>query len=611
MSKYFILILILILEIITSAPLCIVGTNYCSKCHPVTKLCIKCEKDIYIPDDYGGCKNAHICIKGNNHCLECTEEAKLCKKCEESYFPDENGGCSYTDNCEISYEGDCIKCKGDFILIGKTENNTLVNEIKICKSLTSEDLKNCEEINIENGKCLQCKNGYYLSNDNNKCTSTQNCDESTFGVCSRCSPGFYLDKKHQNCLMQEGVFQHCRESLNGKSCDICEDFYFFDGEGICCGTNYCEKRGEFYRCEKCIDGYYFTISRDSCTKEKNCYFGNKDFGTCHICDDDYYIDFKDGKCKSNLEDNDLKYCEAAEGKCKECIYGYYLDMNNKCCLSKHCSESYLGTCIVCQDNYYLGKDNRCIDVQHFIYSNEKEECLECENNYYYNRGGNNCKIAEGKFKNCKIGNENGNCEKCKDDYYLNRKDNLCYSNSGSGPFYKCAISDSNGEKCNQCIDNYYLGYLDDKCSTIEGCDMSENENKCLVCNEYYYCLNLKDHKCYSNGEITDEKTKFYYNCNNTNEEGTMCANCLEGYELNEQGLCIDEESCLIKEGGVCKKCREDWIYLCLNDFFGCIHSYSDHCSECSQLLGFSKCTKCKDGYVLNEYNNICEEPYNS
>ena len=198
MSKYFIFILIFILEIIASAPICKEGTNYCSKCHPVTKLCVKCEKDIFVPDDNGGCKNANICIKGNNHCLECTDEGNLCKKCEESYFPDNNGGCSYTDNCEIAYDGKCIKCKDDFILIGKTEYYTSVNEIKICKSLTSEDLRNCEKIDTEKGKCQKCKTGYYLSNSDNKCTLTQNCYVSTFGICSKCSQGYYLDKNNKS-----------------------------------------------------------------------------------------------------------------------------------------------------------------------------------------------------------------------------------------------------------------------------------------------------------------------------------------------------------------------------------------------------------------------------
>ena len=34
---------------------CVQGAKGCIKCNPITKLCIKCEKDIYIPDSNGGC----------------------------------------------------------------------------------------------------------------------------------------------------------------------------------------------------------------------------------------------------------------------------------------------------------------------------------------------------------------------------------------------------------------------------------------------------------------------------------------------------------------------------------------------------------------------------
>ena len=84
-----------------------------------------------------------------------------------------------------------------------------------------------------------------------------------------------------------------------------------------------------------------------------------------------------------------------------------------------------------------------------------------------------------------------------------------------------------------------------------------------------------------------------------------CTKCMEGYELDENGLCIDEEACTSKVGGVCKSCREDWGYLCLNDIFGCVEGSSNHCLECNEILELSKCTKCKSGYVLNDFNE-CE-----
>ena len=112
------------------------------------------EFGLFIPDENGGCKNSKICVKGNNHCLECNDEGNLCKKCEESYFPDENGGCSYTNNCEISYDGECFKCKEDYILTGSNSYYSIEESLKKCKSLNSEDLKNCENIDTENGICV-------------------------------------------------------------------------------------------------------------------------------------------------------------------------------------------------------------------------------------------------------------------------------------------------------------------------------------------------------------------------------------------------------------------------------------------------------------------------
>ena len=121
-----------------SQSLCIEGENYCFKCNPITKLCIKCITDVYSPDEKGGCQNSRKCIRGKN-------------KCEEENFPDKNGGCSYTDNCKISEKGKCLKCKENFILVG--EVNYFNQGIKICKSLNLEYLKNCASINIDTGYC--------------------------------------------------------------------------------------------------------------------------------------------------------------------------------------------------------------------------------------------------------------------------------------------------------------------------------------------------------------------------------------------------------------------------------------------------------------------------
>ena len=588
------------LQIILSSPLCIEGSNYCSRCNPITKLCVKCEKEIFVPDKSGGCENARQCILGKNSCVECTEEGNLCKVCEEGYFPDENGGCSYTYNCEVAYQGKCLKCKEGYILIG--DNPYLTEPLIICKSLNSEDLKNCEQIDKIKGICQECKENYYLNSGDKRCISINNCYESTFGICDKCNNGFYLDKNDYKCKEQNGTFYHCKETIDSKSCNICDDSYYFDEEGKCVDTNYCSKSNSSI-CEKCISNYFLIENDHSCTKtEKNCFKGKKNLGICDRCIDNYYLDYKDEKCKSNQENNDFKYCYVADEQCVKCINNYYLGEDHKCSTAKNCAESDIGVCYLCKDNYFLGLDHKCNSVKNCIYTNklsEIDECEECIDGYYYNKNNQKCLTSDGIFKNCKYGYDDLYCFRCKNDFYLNLTDNLCYLNNVTGDYYKCMITDYFGDFCKSCIDGYYIGYIDYKCTLDEGCDKSENENKCLIC-KYNYCLNLKTGKCDVNDRIISEEKKFYYRCNRTNEEGTACGNCLKGYTL-KNGLCVDNNHCTEKNEEICEKCENDF---CLNNIFGCIDAYSYHCLKCDDIMNFKSCDKCIDGYKLDENKNV-------
>ena len=589
---------LIISKIIISFEICEAGKNFCSKCNPISKLCEKCEKNIFIPDNNGGCISSKKCILGRNHCLECEEDSNLCKICEDRYYPDEIGGCSYANDCQISYEGECLKCKEGLVLIG--------SDIKICKSLNSEDLKNCANINMINGLCDKCQEGFYLNTGDKKCIDVENCDKSSFGICIKCSLNYYLDKKDDKCKEQKGPLKNCKQTLDGVNCDSCDEDYYFDEEGICIDINYCSKEGPYVKCEKCIEGYYPTVYGDSCTKEKNCYLGNKDIGICYQCESEYYIDFKDGKCKPNREDNDFKYCRKADNDCYNCIYGTYLGKDKKCSLSRFCSESDLGKCIECIEDYHLGLDNICTNVDKCIYTDFYGICTECENNYYYNRTSKLCELEKKNFEYCKITNLEGTfCDKCKNDFYINKTDHLCYNNKEKNDFYKCISTNDNGEYCLICEEGYFNGYIDHKCSTIEGCDISENENICIKCNSDYYCFDDKNKKCEYNDEIISEEKKFYFRCNLTNNEGNECQQCLDGYELKD-GLCMEDNHCEEKDDvGNCLKCityDEDFYFYCLNSNFGCVESYNDGCLICNNLFDFDNCTKCMESFELNDKN---------
>ena len=588
---------LIILTEILSVPICKEKENYCIQCHPVKKICTKCQYNVFTPDKTGVCEGIKKCTVGINQCLTCSDDGYLCDICEQSYFPDENGGCSFSDNCAISYNGECLKCKEDFIL---NKAN------KICKSINSEDLINCETINMSNGLCEKCEEGYFLNTGDKKCVKIQNCLESVFGVCKKCNAAYYLDMVKQTCIKQSGKFKNCQLSTDSSHCELCDDNYYFDNNDNCIEIKFCAKAGNNSDCEECLDGYYLSENKKSCTTEQNCYSGDKELGVCTLCKDGYYIDFKDGKCKSNTKNNDLKYCQVAEGKCKECIYGYYLSEDEECCSSKYCVEADNGTCLACTDNYYLGLDGKCVNVEHCKYSTF-DECVECVDNYYYDKKSKKCRLAEGNLANCKTGYENMFCDDCKNDYYLNKTDNLCYKNDKKGPFYKCSVTSYNAEYCIKCSDKYYLGSKDDLCTLIEGCELSSTEKKCLQCDRFH-CLNVKTGNCENNYQLKSEETKFYYKCNRTNEEGTACESCINGFELNNKGLCVDYTQCADKKDGVCQKCNsvEGGESYCLNPIFGCVKTYVDsHCLECNDILDFHKCSKCMDGYIFDEVKNLC------
>ena len=582
---------------------CLSGLDHCSICNPFTGLCYQCDKDNFIPNEKGGCDYKRRCIEERNYCLECSKD-NICIKCEEGFFPDEYGSCSYSKNCILSERGKCLKCKENYFLVGI--DNFYGEGVKICKSIFSEDLKFCQDINNRSGLCNKCKEGFYLNKNDRKCSTTKNCDESIFGVCSKCINGYYLDKKDNLCKIQKNNFIHCKETINGENCDICDENYFFDENGICIYNNYCLKENEENKCEKCINNYYLSENDFTCTLEHYCKYGDRITGICTYCKDNYYIDYKDGKCKPNNENNDYKYCKIANDSCIECIsFDYYIGEDNKCSTSKFCSESNNGICFECIDNYYLGLDNKCTNIKHCIYSDYYNQCLECEDNYFYNKNENLCKSAEGNLTHCKISTEGIFCENCKDDFYLNQTDNLCYSNKNENNFYKCAMIDLYGNYCIKCIKDYYLGYKDHKCSKIEGCILSENENICLECDEDY-CLDVKTGKCEYNDEIVDEGKKFYYRCNKTNKEGIGCEICINGFEVNEKGLCVNNYLCEEKRNGICQKCKSDVGNFCLNKDFECIKIYSENCLECNDIFDLNSCTKCLNGYEINMFGRCIE-----
>ena len=599
MKTYSFFILFSILNIVF--PKCMYNQNHCSKCNPLTDLCSLCTKpEILTPDDKGGCVGTKLCKPGKNYCFECDQTDEICKRCDEGLYPDENGGCSYSNYCKISYKGECLECIDDYILVGEKYH------FKYCKSKLSDDFLNCEEIDNEKGLCQKCKEGYFLNIGDRKCIKTENCHESIFGNCEKCASGYYLNKKENKCLEKNDKLIFCQQAIEEEKCDLCDEYHYLNEKGECSFSNFCSE-STVGKCTKCIEGYYLTPG-NICSDTDNCFYSDTDTGICSTCDTHYYLDTKDYKCKSNIENNKFKYCNKAENDiCVSCEWKYDLGSDSKCSNTKFCQESENGICNLCIENYYLGLDNNCVDVEHCIYSTNNN-CIQCEKGLYYNRHSGKCLEQNDWeiFKYCKISNEEGDkCAECENDFYLRKNDSLCFLNTDKNSnLYKCAFSDKTGESCEQCIEGYYLGREDKKCSLIEDCAISQDESTCIKCG-VLYCLDLKNQKCIDNEKINDENVKIYFKCNRTNEEGTKCEECVEGYEVGEEGYCINFGQCAEEKDGICVKCKDNeknkWNELCANKVFGCVEVFNKYCLRCDNILDFNTCTECKEGYVKTFY----------
>ena len=61
--------------------------------------------------------------------------------------------------------------------------------------------------------------------------------------------------------------------------------------------------------------------------------GYGDNGKYRVCFDGYYNNLNDGKCHSNKEDNEYKFCQSALEKCELC--DFYIGEDKKCSNTKN------------------------------------------------------------------------------------------------------------------------------------------------------------------------------------------------------------------------------------------------------------------------------------
>ena len=548
--------------------------------------------------------------------------------CEEKYCEDKK---TFGDNCtepcstncfeEICYKnGTCEKCP-----LGKSGDQCELNCNSSCKACDKIDYSICTECNenyyLQDHKCLrcndgckegtckdggicECKEGFYGSTCESKCS---NCPEGGCDINGTCiiinsdckDPKYYGPLCNQTCspdcnntCNRKGECYACKEkgkygvncdknckNCPGGECDMngfcidkekdCENLlYFGDFCNETCNSSVNKNCNECHRngiCTSCKDNEFFgnncTESCDKCSDGK-CYIN----GTCQVqgkCSKEYYYG---QSCNNSCE----KECSTSgacdmEGKCTRCSNeSYYGD---KCqfnctdkCFGDKCDIN--GTCITkdkCAHKYLYGK--KCEDS---CKKNCKDESCNmdgscesgCSSQFY---GFPSCKLeCSSSCNNSNCDDDNGKCINCQDDHYYGDFCNISVSQN----LKNCTRARQNGESCIECKEKKFYG---EKC---------ENE-----CNEG--CL---DKKCKIDGKC-EGCSAIYYGlyCNNT------CDGC-GNIGCDDQGYCKDFECVKGKFGLKCDgKCE------CGDN------SNSLECGKFSQ-----ECLNCKFGY----YGTQCEKRCN-
>ena len=454
----------------------------CKECDP--EKCIECIGG-YFPafaglectrcddDKNGGQKGCEGSCDGSRYS---ETHFVLCDKCKSGYYS-ENGICTQcsiaSPNCAIcSYEASEGSTQKIYKCHECINNDYRVSDIDgKCRTcpLPLHCLK-CRFIpGTRNVECLQCENGYYLSNgvcnlcyDQPKSISGGTCysyycpgssNHNNFRYCS-CSGNYVLT--HQNtCIPCPTNFcEDCRYDQNNAKCYRCSDNYALSPQNMC------------------------THCPSNC---KSCYYDQNEL-KCTSCEESFGL---------------LNYrCSSCGEHCKSCNFPY----NNNTAICTECKDSYILTDKqICE---LLSIPEHCNNYQKKRFNNRDEViCTSCS--YYYTLDGDNnrCLSCPSYCTRCHFDNSNNfYCDNCASDYVLNTNQlcEPCASNAiiGGVGCIHCKYDGRN--KCTQCRNDYIFINNDYACklpseinlnvSCYEAIRLENGQYSCVKCRNINYAL---------------------------------------------------------------------------------------------------------------------------
>ena len=307
---------------------------------------------------------------------------------------------------------------------------------------------------------------------------------------------------------------------------------------------------------------------------------------------------------TNISSFSPKTSEAAQKTCDPndptCSGGKHCDSGSDCADGEYCTTVHVCKPL-CEKNITSDKVKCSGETPVCTASNHKSYCActddSCPNAYKCAESGKSASCSAcSKDEECgcpagTVSNGSGQCvtcnfdTKCADDQYC--------ANAGT------ASSSCQTVSCD--ADKYAADHTCKSCSdAIANCAECNNAKACLVCQKGY---DLVDGKCELHdcgpGQYLNMDDGQCYSCINgckSCSNGSTCDACENAYDLQE-GLCV------IKD---CNKDGKEGMYL-VTETGECL-SCPSTCTACSTVMTSTEtsiCTACAEGYTLDEATGAC------
>ncbi|CAD8126690.1 unnamed protein product [Paramecium sonneborni] len=244
----------------------------------------------------------------------------------------------------------------------------------------------CIQLNQNNNKCIQCLNGYYISEDGYSCLQCPKQCQSCYALnkCQSCEPNFGLH--NEQCERCGDFCKNCKysEELQIMQCLTCIDNHLYF---LSLNTQDC-KHNEIANCKYAFETSDYNQSINSLDHNFQPYY-NQTIIQCAKCQDGYiYFDFR-RTCEEdvvNMEGCFQSFIRLqGEYIYQGCLYGNYNENALIMSFSDQCPRLKLN-CIYCVIELLTTHTVNGLQIP----KTASYTCLACENGYYASKKTGEC-----------------------------------------------------------------------------------------------------------------------------------------------------------------------------------------------------------------------------